>query len=76
MSSFDRAHRTFLARRANQHLGGDAEPVMQTADHTDREAASAIENFGDTGAGADQRLQILAGQLLLIELNRWRGKEY
>jgi hypothetical protein len=46
-----------VPRRADQHLGGNVEPVVRAADHGDGRAALAVQHFRDAGARADERLK-------------------
>jgi hypothetical protein len=40
---------------------------VQAADHVDRQASAAIEHFGDAGPGAENALQILSREPLLLD---------
>jgi hypothetical protein len=42
LSPPDLSRRLFLSRRTNQHLSGDAEPVVQSPNHRNRQAAPAV----------------------------------
>ena len=56
----------FGARRPYQYLGRNAELVVQTADHVDRQASAAVEHLRNPGARTEDPLQILAGKALLL----------
>jgi hypothetical protein len=55
-----------LLRRTYQHLGGDAELLVQPPDHGNRQTSPAVQHFRHARPRADEWLEVLAGQPLLL----------
>src|SRR5512132_3219408 len=64
-----------LAHWPDEHIRRDAEPLVKTADHADRKATLSVQHLGDPGSRADDALEILATEALLLhpKLNRVDG---
>src|SRR4029453_377701 len=58
--------RFLAAGRAYQNLGRNAERIVQTANHFNRQVALSIQDLRDAGARPDQRFEVLAAQALLL----------
>jgi hypothetical protein len=51
---------------ARERFSEAHEPIVEAADHADRQAALAVQHLGDARAGADDWLESLPGESLLL----------
>src|SRR5450631_740552 len=67
-----RSRRFLIPRWADQHLGGNAETIMQAPYHANRQAALAVQDLRNARSRSDERFQVLAREALLLhaELDR------
>jgi len=55
-----------MLRWLDQHISRNAELVVQSADHLDRQAALVAQHFCHPPPRADERLQSFTGDALLL----------
>src|SRR5579863_2421555 len=60
------------ARVADEHVRRDAQPLVQTADHRQRQTSLPVQHFGDPRPAADERFQIVSRHAALLHRKPYR----
>ena len=65
---------------AQQHVGGDAQAVVESANHREGQGPFPVEDLGYAAAAAKERNQVLRAEVLLLQaktdcFNRFRRRD-